>query len=953
MLPRAAWMLEIWCVASELQHGAAAARTLCAELWADARPVGRTRWQEYRYGQPTFWQERLQVPSSALVLTFRTLGGDGATGRCEAALGEVCFGEGRVDLQAFLRQQVSGQRSCIPLVLGQATVGRLFFEMHLDLSASFAIAPVGAGALGMLPTPPMSHPLPLPLGVACSAPSRAPFPVPYRGPPPQQSPPRPGLHNGAVHRQPPPRILEPPADQQALLQLGLQQPSQPHGPGRPALEVGQRRDEEPLLRPRERSPSSEGSPGGRSGGFARSIVGRLICRGGCGGGAVAEPEVASSPSQARTPSGKVSPARSIRTPRILKASSKETHLSKESVRSDNTRLAISERGQEDLNTLMHSKDRLRMLAERPFLVRCLPPGSRLSFEDFQSSLTELLLELDVRVPQQAQMQALFDKHSREVDGMNVENYEAMLFRLLCFLRASEEVRIQKRDRTLSGERDRHWREEFIQKNPLRFTEVYQMGRQLGKGSFGVCYMVRHQVDPNGTSQRVCKIISKAKARDAKTPPEKVREEFAVLKQLDHPHVLRIFEDFEDEDNFYVVMEECKGGDLAQYIRQLPPMDAITYERWAGKVMQHTLAAIAYCHAKGIIHKDLKPENVMMLTDRETPWHQMHVVVVDFGLAEVFSNPADRSAIISGTPPYMAPEVWRGNFTKSCDLWSAGVMLFFLLSGRLPFVAREVKEFPQVIMKEPDWELMGGATPEAQAFCSKLLQKQEVDRINAQEALADRWFETMGLVGGTAASALDQAQIKALLTAGTRTEFEKFVTRFVATQVDASGQARVNEAFRALDADHDGLLSLQELREGLKAFGASAKVAEEAALALDVGKTGSVSYTEFLAGLISLRHKQPEEQDRLLMIAWQQFRPDGEGRVKANSIQDALATRGMTVADLPDGFIDALKSKSSESLSFAEFKDVLLKDSTGDVVKTLCGEKVRGAKLLRWVMKFMS
>ncbi|CAJ1394173.1 unnamed protein product [Effrenium voratum] len=257
--------------------------------------------------------------------------------------------------------------------------------------------------------------------------------------------------------------------------------------------------------------------------------------------------------------------------------------------------------------------------------------------DFQHDLRELLQELHISVPADKQMQALFDKHRGSNEGVGSEDFEALLFRLLCFLRASEEVRVSFGEaRSTSKERDKRWRQEFIQKNLQRFHDVYEVQRQLGKGSFGSVFLVSHrtQVDQNKAKRvRVCKIINKVKAKEAKTSEAKVREEFAVLKQLDHPHVLRIFEDFEDEEYFYLVMEQCRGGDLGQYVKCLEPMDAQSYEFWVSKVMQHTLSAIAYCHSKAVIHKDLKPENVMLSTTRDTPVDEMHVVVVDFGLAE--------------------------------------------------------------------------------------------------------------------------------------------------------------------------------------------------------------------------------------------------------------------------------------------------------------------------------
>jgi len=614
---------------------------------------------------------------------------------------------------------------------------------------------------------------------------------------------------------------------------------------------------------------------------------------------------------------------------------------------------ITERAREDLQELMRSKDKLRYYAERPFKARGLSPGAQLGFEEFRQALKEWLQELELSVPKEQQMRALFDKHRRGAEGIGPEEYEALLFRLLCFLRASEEVQLQRTLRASSEERDRRWREEFIQKNPRRFDDVYEIKQLLGKGSFGTVHMVAHKTQRDSRNEkrvRVCKIVSKAKAKAARTPESKVREEFAVLKQLDHPHVLRIFEDFEDSENFYLLMEPCRGGDLSNYVKSLEPMDAKTYEFWVAKVMQHTLSAVAYCHSKAVIHKDLKPENVMLSTPRETNVQDMHVVVVDFGLSEMFDQPTDRSDVISGTPPYMAPEVWQGNFSKSCDIWSAGCMLFFLLSGRLPFVASTVKDFPKAVMAEPDWALMGGATQEAQSICRHMLNKMEHKRPTAQAALKDRWFSDMKLVTGGDVKTLDKGHIESLLSVGERSEFEKFVTRFVATQIDASQQKSVNEAFRAFDADGDGLLSDEELRQGLSSFGAAPSVVEQVVRELDIGGTGHVSYTEFLAGVINLRGKKPEEQDKLLGIAWEQFHPDPQGRVKASSIQDALATRGMTVADMPEGFLAALNKDSSGTLTFEGFKSVLLSDDSGRVVRTLTQEKHRGAKLMRWLMK---
>jgi len=593
------------------------------------------------------------------------------------------------------------------------------------------------------------------------------------------------------------------------------------------------------------------------------------------------------------------------------------------------RLPITAKGKENIGDLMQSKDRLRYHAERPFKTyNAHAQGGRLPFNYFRKGLRDILEDLELQLPAEEQVRMLFDKFKGSNQGVNQEEFEALIFRLLCFMRTTQEVAATPKSSKSGEARDRYWRQEFLKKNTQRFADVYDTEKELGKGSFGTVYLVRHRLQKKADNQiiRVCKVISKETAHKAGTPPDKVREEFAVLKKLDHPNVLRVFEDFEDESNFYLIMEPCHGGNLQDLVKRLPAhltQDPRTYERWVVKVMQHTLSAIAYCHAKGVVHKDLKPENVMMSTPPNTPVEDIHVVVVDWGLAEVFMNPNDRSNVVSGTPPFMAPEVWAGNASKSCDIWSCGVIVFFLLSGRLPYIAYRLEDFPKVLQQTPDWSVMDGATAEGKYFCSRLLQRKETNRPTARECLRDRWFTMMGFADGDRSPrALPSGfDVQDLMSYGQRTTFEKFIARLIATQLDASEQRHVNEAFRTFDSDGDGCLSREELSRGLQSIGASAQKAQQLVAELDVGKTGKISYTEFLAGCVNVKGKPAGEQDRLLWIAWQQFSPDEMGRVKKAAVMDALASRGLTVADMPEEFLLDMGGASGH-IMFEDFKVLL-------------------------------
>merc|ERR1712129_517108 len=158
-----------------------------------------------------------------------------------------------------------------------------------------------------------------------------------------------------------------------------------------------------------------------------------------------------------------------------------------------------------------------------------------------------------------------------------------------------------------------------------------------------------------------------------------------------------------------------------------------------------------------------------------------------------------------------------------------------------------------------------------------LQKTEAQRPSAQQLLKDQWFvkHQLGQVSSSEAQQIGDV----LKQARQRTQFEKFVSRLVATQLDAGQLKRVNEAFRALDTNKDGTLSRDELEKGLLMLGAKPDEVQQTIDELDVGRTGRISYTEFLAGIVDLRNKSPEEKDRLLWLAWQQFNPDKNGVLK--------------------------------------------------------------------------
>ena len=155
----------------------------------------------------------------------------------------------------------------------------------------------------------------------------------------------------------------------------------------------------------------------------------------------------------------------------------------------------------------------------------------------------------------------------------------------------------------------------------------------------------------------------------------MQSEINILRSLDHPNIVKIFEYFEDEKRYYIVQEHIQGGELFDEIIAKGKFN----EKDAAVLMKQLLSCISYCHSHNIVHRDLKPENVLLEASKEFD----QIKVIDFGTAQVFRKGEHLKETI-GTPYYIAPEVLNHNYGKECDIWSLGVMAYIILSGLPPF-----------------------------------------------------------------------------------------------------------------------------------------------------------------------------------------------------------------------------------------------------------------------------
>ncbi|XVE60959.1 hypothetical protein DITRI_Ditri06bG0002700 [Diplodiscus trichospermus] len=217
--------------------------------------------------------------------------------------------------------------------------------------------------------------------------------------------------------------------------------------------------------------------------------------------------------------------------------------------------------------------------------------------------------------------------------------------------------------------------------------------------------------------------------------EDVRREVKILRALTgHKNLVQFYDAYEDDDNVYIVMELCKGGELLDRILSRGGKYS---EEDAKSVMIQILSVVAFCHLQGVVHRDLKPENFLFTTkDENSP-----LKAIDFGLSD-YVKPDERLNDIVGSAYYVAPEVLHRSYGTEADMWSIGVIAYILLCGSRPFWARtESGIFRAVLKADPSFDEAPwpSLSPEAVDFVKRLLNKDYRKRLTAAQALSHPWL----------------------------------------------------------------------------------------------------------------------------------------------------------------------------------------------------------------------
>ncbi|KAG6437545.1 hypothetical protein SASPL_102464 [Salvia splendens] len=450
----------------------------------------------------------------------------------------------------------------------------------------------------------------------------------------------------------------------------------------------------------------------------------------------------------------------------------------------------------------------------------------------------------------------------------------------------------------------------LQRKTGNLKEFFTMGKKLGQGQFGTTFLC---VEKATGTQYACKSIAKRKLLTDEDV-EDVRREIQIMHHLaGHPNVISIKGAYEDVVAVHVVMELCAGGELFDRIIQRGHYS----ERKAAELARTIVGVVEACHSLGVMHRDLKPENFLLVDQKEDSL----LKTIDFGLS-MFFKPGEKFHDVVGSPYYVAPEVLRKHYGPEADVWSAGVIVYILLSGVPPFWAEnEQGIFEQVLHGDLDFtsEPWPSISDDAKDLVRRMLIRDPKRRLTAHEVLCHPWVQEDGVAPD---KPLDSAVLSRLKQFSAMNRLKKMALRVIAESLSEDEIAGLKELFKMIDTDNSGQITFEELKAGLNRVGANLKESEiyDLMQAADVDNSGTIDYGEFIAATLHLN--KIEKQDHLF-AAFQYFDKDGSGYITHDELQQACIEFGLDDTRLEE-MIQEVDQDNDGRIDYNEFVTMMQK-----------------------------
>ena len=527
---------------------------------------------------------------------------------------------------------------------------------------------------------------------------------------------------------------------------------------------------------------------------------------------------------------------------------------------------------------------------------------------------------------------------------------------------------------------------------------YSILKALGHGSFGHVFKVVHKKTGN---IRSIKVIPKNNLKPGFTKDE-IIQEINILKSLDHPHIIKMFEFYVDENNYYLVNEFCSEGDLGEKLGKIKYFT----ENVTKLLMFQIFNAVWYLHSNKVIHGDLKVENIMVdsiLEDEKIINHgdkierkksfatvirddskeidlwlnkeqnlvdnikntsynlirksltninkiekkknnlnlnmdkveikNFELKLIDFGCSKMFTTYKKNFEDTIGTLVYCSPEVLLNNYNEKCDLWSCGIILYLLLTGKFPFFGKTENEIIEKILNQKiefNDEIFEKISDEAKDLIKKCLIHDKNKRISAVEALKHPFFANIDL-NNIYHEKIDLKEVLSSLKYFSKhSKFYQVVLAFLShnyaekTQLD-----KLKKIFYKIDTNLDGKLSKEELMNAYKLAGIKIKKSQLDKIinSMDFDNNGYIEYEEFIRATIP---KENLFTDVNLKTAFDMFDLDKNGSISLSEIKEVLGIKKNDDDKVIEELMNEVQRTGNQEINFQQFKESMLNYAKQDI-----------------------
>ena len=436
---------------------------------------------------------------------------------------------------------------------------------------------------------------------------------------------------------------------------------------------------------------------------------------------------------------------------------------------------------------------------------------------------------------------------------------------------------------------------------------YELIYVLGTGAFGKVRLYRDRTN----KELLYAIKTLKKEGISKTQYELIQSEINILSKLDHPNIVKYFGTFEDDFYLHIMMEYLQGHDLFKIIT-LKDYTKIE-EKDMSQIIFKLFKTLIFLHTKNIVHRDIKPENILFSNKKD----YSTLRIIDFGLAT--QTVKDTKSV--GTPYYMSPELIDGISVPKSDVWSVGVIMYQMLTGKFPFnssgdknnLLDNIKKNPYNTKNLEEVEY----SDEVKDLIGKILVKDYNKRLSSEECIKHPWFKKFYVQKES--SLVNKMTYNTLLNFANKPILQKEIYFFIAKLSTEKQIKQFIDLFDVLDIENTGVLTKREIEYCFKQVGININQSDLDLIwnGLDFHKDNEVSYTEFLAAMVSGMSFQ-----KLKDSLWTVFNylKEDEDVVTVDTVLETGKALNLTMNE--NAIRDGFKIFKREKVTFEEFQNVI-------------------------------